>query len=910
MRQEVFVINLERCKEKAEKMKNRLSDVDFSFIKAVDGKQLTEEKLKEMDIKLCSEWKDPYSGRNLTWGEVGCMMSHYNIYKKCVEENIDVAIILEDDVTIPDNFTDKVNKIITDLNNDIHNWNLCYLGRKSMDDRDIDIHPDFVLSGYSYWTCAYIINLKGMKKILDSGIKQNIIPADEILPILGNVSPYKKYYEYFNITEYLNIYSIKSLICHPEPGAFDKSDTEKSQTIDPVVDDSLLVLATGTDMVDGLKRFIKSCETNGLKYKIMGLGQSWKGGNMAAGPGGGHKVTLLHDTLKTLDDNQIVLVSDSYDVIMCSTASEILRKYKKFNKDIVFASESACWPDSNKANKYPLIINKKNLYLNSGGFIGTVQAIKKIVKTIPGNSDDQGWYTDIFLSDEGKKFIALDYDCQIFQCMNDAEEEIEVVYDESRIRNKKSGSQPCHLHGNGAPDRKRYLDKLENYLMGNWSSTSGYNKTNQLALEELKKLSPIKLAICYHTIDKPVPHYMDNMAKQNINQCIDKVRNSGIEVVLKQYMSEEHLNDKIKNAKDWGAEFTCVIDTNYIVTNENTLLHLMLQNKGIICPLLSKPGMLWSNYWGKITPTGWYEGSEDYRDIVEHRKKGCWNVPHIAGNLLINGDYIEKVQGYFESDYNHYFSIDMKFCHNCRQNDIFMYVDNQEEFGYIFDHEKADNIPETAVHKEFYMFESNRFEWEKKYFDERFRNAINDWKKLPFEEPCKWCFQFPFVNDLFCQHLLDEVNALNAWSVGGDKEIRDDRISNVEAIPTVDIHMKQIGFRKQWEKIIHQYIAKVVSHLFSPFQTKDLNIAFVVKYDMKGQKKLQPHHDSSAYSVNIALNTPGVDFQGGGTRFVKQGVHVQNKKGHAIIHPGRLTHYHEGVPITSGVRYIMVSFVH
>ena len=27
-----------------------------------------------------------------------------------------------------------------------------------------------------------------------------------------------------------------------------------------------------------------------------------------------------------------------------------------------------------------------------------------------------------------------------------------------------------------------------------------------------------------------------------------------------------------------------------------------------------------------------------------------------------------------------------------------MYVDNQEEFGYIFDHEKADNIPETCMH--------------------------------------------------------------------------------------------------------------------------------------------------------------------------------------------------------------------
>ena len=75
------------------------------------------------------------------------------------------------------------------------------------------------------------------------------------------------------------------------------------------------------------------------------------------------------------------------------------------------------------------------------------------------------------------------------------------------------------------------------------------------------------------------------------------VRDSGIEVIVKQYNSDAHLNEKIKNAKDWDAEFTWVIDTNYILTNENTLL--LLQNKGIICPLLSKPGMLWSNYWGK-----------------------------------------------------------------------------------------------------------------------------------------------------------------------------------------------------------------------------------------------------------------------------------------------------------------------
>jgi len=29
-------------------------------------------------------------------------------------------------------------------------------------------------------------------------------------------------------------------------------------------------------------------------------------------------------------------------------------------------------------------------------------------------------------------------------------------------------------------------------------------------------------------------------------------------------------------------------------------------------------------------------------------------------------------------------------------------------------------------------------------------------------------------------------------------------------------------------------------------------------------------------------------------------------KGYAIVHPGRWTHYHEGIPITNGALYIMV----
>ena len=121
--------------------------------------------------------------------------------------------------------------------------------------------------------------------------------------------------------------------------------------------------------------------------------------------------------------------------------------------------------------------------------------------------------------------------------------------------------------------------------------------------------------------------------------------------------------------------------------------------------------------------------------------------------------------------------------------------------------------------------------------------------------------------------------------------------------------MSQIGLRNQWQSIVKTYIAPLVSHLYSPFKTNGLNIAFVVKYEMGQQEDLNPHHDSSSYSINITLNNPEKDFKGGGTRFIRQDTTVYGKKGWAIIHPGRLTHYHEGLPITSGKRFIFVSFI-
>lgn len=85
---------------------------------------------------------------------------------------------------------------------------------------------------------------------------------------------------------------------------------------------------------------------------------------------------------------------------------------------------------------------------------------------------------------------------------------------------------------------------------------------------------------------------------------------------------------------------------------------------------------------------------------------------------------------------------------------------------------------------------------------------------------------------------------------------------------------------------------------------------FIVKYTPTGQSFLRPHFDASTVTINIALNRAGIDFEGGGTHFVRQNCSTPDLPiGEGVLFPGRLTHYHEGLPTTKGTRYIAVSFI-
>lgn len=92
-----FIINLEQDIEKKEKI-TKLCDslgIDYEVIKAIYGKALSEEEIKENTYPKEEQLKR--FKRELSLGEIGCAMSHRYCYQRIIDDNLEDAIILEDD---------------------------------------------------------------------------------------------------------------------------------------------------------------------------------------------------------------------------------------------------------------------------------------------------------------------------------------------------------------------------------------------------------------------------------------------------------------------------------------------------------------------------------------------------------------------------------------------------------------------------------------------------------------------------------------------------------------------------------------------------------------------------------------------------------------------------------------------
>ena len=890
----IFIINLKKAYMKRERMKSLMNDIgcEFEFVEAIDGSCVDTSK-----FKASCHWMDPYHHMHITEGEIGCALSHFMVWEKIVESGQDRAIILEDDVEfIDDNFMDKCHEINS-------NYDLVFLGRKKIGSDDEEIvsdDPVLVKPGFSYWACAYLLTLEGATKLTHDSetFYKNIIPSDEYIPYMcgmrhfDNECSLRIAKTYGPMPNNLISLAFDPPLIKPVNGAFENSSTFHSV---PYFNSSneVCCFSIATERNDCCMRYSDSCQKYGFNPYIMGIGKKWSGGNMAKGPGGGQKVNLLREFIATSQDDQLIVFTDNYDVIANDHVSVLVDKYRKYyDGKIVFAGETSCWPIESMASKYPKPDDGIACrFLNSGLFMGYISDIRQLVdSSIANNEDDQLYYTKKFLSNSDK--IVIDYECRLFLCLNGITSDIDIDKSKSCIYYKKE--RPVFVHGNGPESVKIFFNNIvTNYCM-NYNSTYGYLNKPEIRDKRI-------LYVIHETFfEKDGGHATRLLDQDYPKELIDLLviyttsEFSAIFESINEKNEYRSFNQCKESNSVWNQvlillyDFDCDLifyqESKANITNPHMLTRLVSQEKNAIAPLLCEEGTSYANFWGDLDSIGYYKRSPNYFSIRNREEIGCWNVPYISHAILFSKQLLTentiKQNGQLYSDQ------DMVICSNIRSNFDFMYVLNTEVWGYLDKEVRLDTICDDSS------------AWKAKYL----AKETDNWNH---ENLGNNIHKLSMFNKTFCDEIISLTEEKATWSKGGEKYY-DKRIGGYENHPTQDVQLYEVGLDKMWEKIIELYIAPFIHEEYS-YETKDINLAFVVKYSMDGQKELRQHHDASTYTVNVCLND---SFEGGGCQFVKTNQTIKNKDvGSIIIHPGKLTHCHRGLPITSGTRYIMVSFI-
>lgn len=122
----IYIITIDRNKNRQQYIKHEFKTLDFSFFKGYDGQklnidQLEKENIYDKEAFIEKRWNHTEPSLN----KVGCALSHLSVCKDIVNSNHNNALILEDDIEVVEN---NLNILKDSLQELPKNWELFYLG--------------------------------------------------------------------------------------------------------------------------------------------------------------------------------------------------------------------------------------------------------------------------------------------------------------------------------------------------------------------------------------------------------------------------------------------------------------------------------------------------------------------------------------------------------------------------------------------------------------------------------------------------------------------------------------------------------------------------------------------------------------------------------------------------------------
>ena len=169
------------------------------------------------------------------------------------------------------------------------------------------------------------------------------------------------------------------------------------------------------------------------------------------------KLIEVKKKISSFNDTDIVIFIDAWDVLINSNKSEIVSKFLSYNCDFLVSAELNPFPKHyhKKFRKLP-DAQGKNIFINSGGYMGYVKNIKLFlewksideIKKICKVGGDQTYLVEYYLANHDKISIKSDKKSLIFHSMYLVDWK-DIEFREGRAYSLLFNTYPCFVHFNG-----------------------------------------------------------------------------------------------------------------------------------------------------------------------------------------------------------------------------------------------------------------------------------------------------------------------------------------------------------------------------------------------------------------------------------------------------------------------------
>ena len=209
-----------------------------------------------------------------------------------------------------------------------------------------------------------------------------------------------------------------------------------------------------TALEGGFVQYLASCIRYGIIPRVLGMGQKWGGWS--------HKIRLVREQLDGLKDDELVVVTDAYDLVFQAGTEDLIRNFALYDKPIVFSAERGFgFPN-------PVLYETPNpLYraLCAGFWMAYAGAARGMIDEVwaggfsDDKQDDQGAIQIWFSSNPDR--AAIDHLNAMVCTSQDWSIHNDVEYRDGMIYNKITETFPCVFHGPGGTNMKSVYETLE-----------------------------------------------------------------------------------------------------------------------------------------------------------------------------------------------------------------------------------------------------------------------------------------------------------------------------------------------------------------------------------------------------------------------------------------------------------------